>query len=34
MEELNIKDLGYKVDLDDESLKVVKELEICYFLGI
>lgn len=30
VEESNTKDLGRKVDLDDESLKAAKELEICY----
>lgn len=33
VEESNTKDLGRKVDLDDESLKAAKELEICYLSG-
>ena len=33
VEESCTKDSGHKVDLDDESLKADKELEICYLSG-
>jgi len=33
VEESCTNDSGHKVDLDDESLKADKELEICYLSG-